>query len=387
MKFTVATSDLRAALRAVSPHACPHPELYALHRVRLIREADVYVAATDRFTMGLAVVSALDDYENDATDGELGHLDLSPQDVKEVLALFKGKGGGSDDDPDATLRIEVTDKHVRITDSSGFFDGKSLRLLRQPTAEDFPDLPHVLSRLLRKPAVGQARLNTHGEMVRRFSEASKAYGGAPLVLEPTGDTGAIVVSCGESFVGGLFPARLEPGDEVDIRKWRDNWLERLPDKMPGPAVLRQRGTVVVSIADLQRMGAPEDAEDDQEPQPGPGQTDIDGGEVPPPEQPTEDPDAGLLAKARDLVIAVQFCSQAMLQRKLRVGFVKAGRLLDLLADEGTVVRRSDGGYDVPPLSPEGAGHPSRQGRDGSEQPEEAQGGDGGTVLEFRPPAD
>ena len=171
MKFTVGTADLRLALRSVVPHVDPDPDFPQLHRVRLVvGPENVTVSATNRYTVGHALVSMWDNL-----DGELDHFDLSPTDVKEILVLFHGKANEGDE-PDYTVRIDVTEKHLTVTDVSGLFAGKALQLPRYPVEDNFPDVETMIRDKITARAKSAERLITSGKLLGLFMKAATAYG-------------------------------------------------------------------------------------------------------------------------------------------------------------------------------------------------------------------
>jgi hypothetical protein len=226
MKFTVETADLRAALQSVTPHADPLPEFAQLHRVRIdVGGENVTVSATNRYTLAHALVSI---WDND--DGEMGPVDLSPTNVKEILALFHGKTS-SDDEPGDTVLIEVTDEHLTITDVSGLFPGKALKLPRHPMGDNFPVVANLISASLIAESRSAERLITSGHLLGLFMKAATAYK-QPLVIDPAGNTGAMLITCGESFIGMLVPQRSDEDTTARIKGWHTDWLIRIADLVP-----------------------------------------------------------------------------------------------------------------------------------------------------------
>lgn len=224
--ITVGTEDFRLALRAVAPHADPDPDFAQLHRVRLsVGPENLMVSATNRYTIGHAIVSIWDN-----ASGVVGaDIDLSPSDVKELLALFRATSKGqSDGMPADTLLIEADDRHTTVTDVSGLFPGKSLRLPKYPIEENFPRVENLIRQALTREAQSTERLITNGRLLGLFGKAAAAYG-EQLVMDPSGGSSAILITCGESFVGMLMPVKGDDETDGKINGWHADWLQRLTE--------------------------------------------------------------------------------------------------------------------------------------------------------------
>jgi hypothetical protein len=220
--FTVETTDLRQALRSTLVHAEQKGDVPSLHRVRLNPGPEnLEVSASDTITAGLAIVSILG---HDAA--ELEPIDLAPGDVKELLALFHG-GAGGPDEPDHVLHIEASETHVRVTDTSGLFPGKSYTLVRYATDDNMPDLRRLFASMLRREP-GGVSVAANGAALAAFKLAALAYR-QPLVIESAAsERSAILISCGESFLGALMPLHLDEERLAELTEWRQGWERRLP---------------------------------------------------------------------------------------------------------------------------------------------------------------
>lgn len=221
----VGTADLRAALAAVRVHACTEKDLPDIHRIRLaIGYENVTVTATDRFTAGLAIVSVWSGLGGDVACT----VDLLPADAGKILSIFPA-GKDTGDEPEYRLRLDVGDEHIIVTDCSGLIDGRALQVPRLPTSDGgLSSIPAQIAGHHDSASTMLADMSVGGEMLARFKAAATAYK-KPLEVEAHTAGRALLIRCGESFLGLLSPRSVDDEDRVRAREWAAAWNRRLPE--------------------------------------------------------------------------------------------------------------------------------------------------------------
>lgn len=299
--------DLRDALAAVRPHVSPAKHSAVLSRVRLTPQShNLEVSATDRYTMALAIVSVLEYDDADATP-----IDLSASDIAKITTVFTPTR-----DEENLVRITTGTETLTITDVSGLINGETLILDRATPDEGFPELRKAFAGTLRGQHTITGDFWLSAPLLKRFEIAQKTYG-HPLIFEPSKSGASLLVRVGESFLGQVVLTRPDEEAIARAKGWAEDWGHRIPAEAE-QSVWHELVTAFYTG---------DTAENDK----------IRKGDDTIPEA----LDVDLVAEAATLVVTSGLGSTSMIQRKMRVGFAKAGTLMSSLEDLG-IIGPSDG---------------------------------------------
>lgn len=294
--FEVDAGRFIQALRAIVAHASTEDTSVPFFRVQITATShEVTLSAGSLLSYGVMFMPT-----TEPADRTVVHL--RPTDVADLMKLFKPAK-----DTYPTLKIKADKSgRVTITEWHGIgFQGRVLELVPLAGLDDAPNLAAMVSGLLSHPAADQRPVTEVYTAALMALTASAAAIGEPVVLEATVENGPVLARIGPDFVAILAARKTDESDAIREReRVRGELLLRLPD--PGVELARRlKDDLIVTLIPAHH------------------------------DQPEADADE-LVAEAAGLVIGHQFGSASMLQRKLRVGFAKAGWVMDQLEDFGVV---------------------------------------------------
>lgn len=269
--------------------------------------------STDRLVVGHTYVPSF---------GQLARPTLwRISDVKAVIDTFKPRAkaahkGKQKDEDDYFVHITLDGEHVTVAEDDDLLeDGFRLSF----TEADLDEYPRSLWRSISQLGDGHFVRGDGTEIpvanrtdigAPRLAPFNKVAGlvGAPIQLYRTHQNRFVLVQIGDHYRGAIAPIRWDDGTDrgegeapsADVHV--PDMPEEKPRQTPPSAFVYKAAPAGETL---------------------PGLSDLEA-------------DPTLLCQAAELVITTQFGSPSMIQRKLRVGYAKAGRLMDQLQQIGVV---------------------------------------------------